>query len=322
MEANTMQFISNRCPELHGTGRGARRFRRGLAGAAVLFATLTALAFDPAQAVIHVAASTTDLGSIASTVGGDQVDVVTIARPGADPHRVEVLPSYMVRVGRAQVYLKVGLGLDQWADQIIDGSHNGKVLVVDCSANVNVLEKPTGKVDASMGDVHPNGNPHYWLDPRNAAIAAATIAEAFAKIDPAHAADFDKHAEEFSKACNDLAVHGLMQMKSLPSHDILTYHRSWAYFGDAFGLNVVSTIEPIPGIPPTARHLQELVDVIEEKHVPVVIEEPYFSEDGGEFLKRQAGIRIVHESGSCDDIKAGSYLTHIQEILDQVAGGK
>ncbi len=293
--------------------------QRNLAG---VFVVLAALAFGPAQAAIHVAASTTDLGSIASTIGGDQVEVVTIARPGADPHRVEVLPSYMVRVSRAQVYLKVGLGLDQWADQIIDGSHNSKVLVVDCSANVNVLEKPTGKVDASMGDVHPNGNPHYWLDPRNAAIAGQTIAEALARVDPAHAADFDKHAEEFSKACNDLTVRGAMQMKSMSSRDILTYHRSWAYFGDAFGLNVVSTIEPIPGIPPTARHLQELVDVIKQKSIPVVIEEPYFSEDGGEFLKRQAGIRIVHASGSCDDIKAGSYLAHIQAILDQVAGGK
>ena len=134
----------------------------------------------PASARIRVAASLTDLASIASSVGGDQVETFAIARPTADPHRVEVLPSYMVQVARANLYLKVGLGLDQWADGIVDGSHNAKLQVLDCSRDIQPLDKPA-QVNASMGDVHPLGNPHYWLDPRNGAIVAREIAEELGK---------------------------------------------------------------------------------------------------------------------------------------------
>ena len=134
------------------------------------------------------------------------MEVVTIARPNADPHRVEVLPSYMVRVARAQVYLKVGLGLDQWADAIVEGSHNGKIVVVDCSNGVDVLEKPTGKVDASMGDVHPDGNPHYWLDPSNAAVVARNIAAELARLDAANGPKYAKNAETFAVAAQTLAA--------------------------------------------------------------------------------------------------------------------
>jgi len=276
----------------------------------------------PAHAVVKIAASTTDLGSIAKSVGGDGVEVVAIARPNGDPHRVEVLPSYMVRVARAQVYLKVGLGLDQWADGIIDGSHNGKLLVVNCSNGVSVLEKPTGKVDASMGDVHPDGNPHYWLDPNNAAIVARTIAAEIGKVDPANAAAYDQRAEAFAQAAQALAASGAEAMKKLPSTEMITYHRSWTYFANAFGLQVMQTIEPIPGIPPTARHLQDLVDLIKQRRVPVVLEETYFSEEGGEFLNRQTGIRIVRLAASCDDTSAGSYLMHLQAVLNQLTGAR
>jgi zinc/manganese transport system substrate-binding protein len=284
-----------------------------------VMALVTSVA-PPAQAKVRIAASTTDLGSIAATVGGDQVDIVAIARASGDPHRVEVLPSYMVRVSRADLYLKVGLGLDQWADQLIDGSHNSKIVIVDCSQGVNVLEKPTGKVDASMGDVHPNGNPHYWLDPRNGGVVAKTIADALSRVDPGHASDYAQRADELGKQATDLAAKGLEKMKTLASQNIITYHRSWSYFADAFGLTVVQTIEPIPGIPPTAHHLQELVDIVKQRAVPVGLEEPYFSEDGGEFLKRQTGIRMVRVSSACDDVTAGSYLTHVQHVLDLVAG--
>src|SRR5690349_6383760 len=164
-----------------------------------LFAAAALMAPAASHAKLSVAASTTDLASIAASVGGDQVEVFAIAKPGSDPHRIEALPSYMVKVSRAKLYLKVGLGLDQWADAIVDGSRNASVQMVDCSKGVNVLEKPTGKVDASMGDVHPDGNPHYWLDPRNGAVVAHNVADALAKADPGHAADYHARADAFEK---------------------------------------------------------------------------------------------------------------------------
>ena len=277
----------------------------------------------PTAAKERIVASISDLASIAAAVGGDQVEVAAIARSNADPHRVEVLPSYMVRVSRARLYLKVGLGLDAWADPIIDGSHNSELLVVDCSKGVAILEKPTGKVDASMGDVHPDGNPHYWLDPRNGAIIARNVAVALARVDPPNASLYASRADEVARRCDATFARGSAAIGALATHDLVTYHRSWSYFAAAFDLQVVATIEPIPGIPPTARHLNDLIGVIQERKVRAALEEPYFSEDAGELLARQTGIRILRIPAMCADITADSYFTHFEQLFDGLvsAGG-
>jgi zinc/manganese transport system substrate-binding protein len=274
-----------------------------------------------AHAKLRVAASTTDLASIASTVGGDRVEVFAIARPGSDPHRVEALPSYMVKVSRAQLYLKIGLGLDQWAQAILDGSRNDKVKLVDCSAGVSVLEKPAGKVDASMGDVHPAGNPHYWLDPRNGAVVANNIAEALARADPANGARYRERAAAFAKDAEASWQKGRAAVAGMPSRTIVTYHRSWVYFASCFGLEVVNTVEPVPGIPPTAKHLAEVEQDIRARKVGVLLQEPYFSPDAGKMLGRDTGVKVITASGACDTEAAGSYLAHIESVVAAMTGG-
>ncbi|MGH7730731.1 MAG: metal ABC transporter substrate-binding protein [Candidatus Eiseniibacteriota bacterium] len=271
-----------------------------------------------AIAKVRVAASINDLASIASSVGGDQVEVFAIARPTADVHRVEALPSYMVKVSRARIYLKVGLGLDQWAEAIIDGSRNPGLKLVDCSRGVRVLEVPTGRVDASMGDVHPNGNPHYWLEPRNGRAIARTIAEALAQADPPHAADYRARAESFAKEAEATWAREKEVAATLPQKTIFTYHRSWSYFADAFGLEVAATVEPVPGIPPTARHLADLVATAKSRRVLLLLQEPYFSADAGRFLAREAGVRTVVAMPCCDATTAGSYLAHFGSVLRAV----
>lgn len=288
----------------------------------LLLAGVALVAPAPAGAKLRVAASTNDLASIAATVGGDQVEVFAIARPGSDPHRIETLPSYMVKVSRAQVYLRVGLGLDQWANAIVDGSRNAKLLLVDCSRDVRVLEKPTGKVDASMGDVHPDGNPHYWMDPRNGGAIAKTIADAFATVDPGNAVQYAARAESFAKEAEATWRRNADAAKKLPSREVFTYHRSWSYFADAFGFEVVNTIEPVPGIPPTARHLQELVEQAKARKVGLLLQEPYFASDGGRFLNRQAGVRQLVTPVSCDAPVSGSYLAHFDQVMAAIAGGQ
>nr|MCS5659662.1 metal ABC transporter substrate-binding protein [Dehalococcoidia bacterium] len=131
---------------------------------------IAAIALHILSAKVSVVTSTTDLADIASMIGGDRVKVVSIARGTQDPHFVEVLPSYMIKVKRADIFFKVGMELDQWAQQIIDGSRNRKLIIVDCSKDIPRLGIPEGKIDASMGDIHRYGNPHYWLDPENAKI--------------------------------------------------------------------------------------------------------------------------------------------------------
>ncbi len=272
-----------------------------------------------ASAKLRVAASTTDLASIAGSVGGDQVEVVAIARPNADVHRVEVLPSYMVQVSRADLYLKVGLGLDQWADGIIDGSRNSKLHVLDCSAGITPLDKPAS-ASAALGDVHPFGNPHYWLDPRNGAVVARTIAGELGRLDPAHAAAYAANAEAFAREAEAAWSRGQQAAGRLPVKTLFTYHASWVYFGRAFGLEIAATAEPVPGIPPTAKHLQELVDIAKQRGVTTLLQEPYFADEAGRFLAREAGVRVVKASPSCDDARAGSYLAHFDALFAGLAG--
>lgn len=297
-----------------------RELARTATGLVALLAALLVLP-GAAHAKLRVAASTTDLASIAASVGGDAVEVFAIARPNADAHRVEALPSYMVRVAKASVYLQVGLGLDPWAQPIIDGSRNARLEIVDCSRGIEPLEKPTGKVDASMGDVHPNGNPHYWLDPRNGAIVARNAAEAFAAADPANAAAYRSRAEAFAREAQAAYERGRAAAAALPSKGVLTYHRSWSYFANAFGLDVVATVEPVPGIPPTARHLASLVQKAKATGARTLLQEPYFSDDAGRFLAREAGVRVVKASPSCADERPGSYLAHLAGVLAALAGG-
>ena len=270
-------------------------------------------------AKIKVAASNNDLASIAASIGGDQVETFAIARPNADAHRVEVLPSYMVKVSKAQIYLKVSLGLDRWADQVIDGSRNDKLVVVDCSASISLLEVPTAGVNASMCDIHPNGNPHYWLDPRNGGIIAQTVADALSKVDPAHAAEYSARADDFAKQADATWEKDKTIVDGLPVKAMITYHRSWSYFANAFGIEVAAEAEPVPGIPPTGKHLAELVDIAKTRKVPVFLQEPYFSNDAGQFLAREAGVRVVVMSTSCDAPTAGSYLAHFHDLMGALA---
>jgi zinc/manganese transport system substrate-binding protein len=271
-----------------------------------------------AAAKLRVVASINDLGSIAATVGGEQVEVLSIARGNADPHRVEVLPSYMVRVSKAQLYLKVGMQLDQWADSIIDGSRNGKLRIVDCSERIVALEVPKGRVDGRQGDVHPDGNPHYWLDPRNGAIVAAQVAEALAALDPAHAEFFAANAAQLAGEAETFAHEQAERIAALPVRTVLTYHRSWVYLAQVFGLEIVATVEPVPGIPPTAKHLQSLVQVLGERGVRVLLQEPYFSQEAGKFLAREADVTPITFSPSCDSTEPGEYLAHLRAVLDAV----
>jgi zinc/manganese transport system substrate-binding protein len=269
-------------------------------------------------APIHIVAALPDLASIASYIGGDKVEVSAIAAANSNPHSIEVFPSYMAKVARASIYLKCGLGLDQWSDAIIDGSRNNKVITIDCSNGVIALEKPTGKVDASLGDVHPFGNPHYWLNPENGIIIGQNILSGLQKIDPADAAQFASRFEQFKKECFEKLTDWKVKLKHINGSKIITYHSSWAYFADAFGFSIVAKVEPFPGIPPTGNHLADLVAIIKQEKVLFVLQEPYFSDDATRFLNRQTGIKIFKCSPSCSNVEANSFFEHFDNIVTQL----
>ena len=139
------------------------------------------------------------------------------------------------------------------------------------------------------------GNPHYWLDPRNGGLIARQIALALGRVDPEHAEDFARRAEEFAAASDAVAAQGAARVAALPEHTIVTYHASWVYLASALGLEIVGTVEPKPGIPPTGRHLDEIRQLIAERKVAVLLQEPYFSAEAGEYLARETGVRVAED---------------------------
>ena len=275
------------------------------------------LSVSQGWAVIKIAASLPDLGSVASYIGGDKVEVFSIAKSNSNPHFVEVLPSYMIKVSRAAIYLKAGLALDQWADQIIDGSRNNKLIAVDCSNGISVLDKPSS-VTAAMGDVHPQGNPHYWLDPSNGVVIANNVLEALKKLDPANSSYYENNYKNFKNEADKHISDWKSKMSKLANHKIISYHSSWVYFAFAFKLDIAGNVEPLPGIPPTGKHLEELIKIIKENGISILLQEPYFPDDAPQFLSRQTGIKVFKFPPSCDDVKPVSYFKHFDDMIDQL----
>jgi zinc/manganese transport system substrate-binding protein len=243
----------------------------------------------PALAKVKVVASSSDLASIVKEVGGDKVEVTSIGQGKSNLHFIEMLPSYMMKVSQADIYFKIGLAMDQWAAGIIDGSRNGKLVVVDCSKGIDVLERPTGKVDASMGDVHPDGNPHYWLDPRNGKVIARNVLDGLTQADAANAAAYKANFDSLSRRLDSAWQVWSSKATSFKGIPVISYHSTWVYFAAAFGIDVVGYIEPKPGIEPTASHTAELIEIMKKRDVKVIFREPYFSDRAPNALAKETG---------------------------------
>lgn len=242
---------------------------------------------------INIVTSTTDLKSIVDAVGGDKVKTFSIARGNQNIHSVEVLPSYIMKITKAKMYAKIGMGLDQWADPLIDGARNENLLVVDCSKEINKLDVPNYKVDASHGDVHPYGNPHYWLDPNNGVIIANEIRDALTKLSPENGAYFDQRYAEFKQHIQKKQSEWTQAMMAYKGTKIVVYHDDWRYFADAFGFDIVGFVEPKPGLEPTPSHLYKLTNIIKSGNVKLIGFQPYFSEQAPTSLAAETGAEAV-----------------------------
>jgi ABC-type Zn uptake system ZnuABC Zn-binding protein ZnuA len=266
---------------------------------------------------VKIVASLSDLASIAEFIGGDKVEVQGICQGTSNPHFVEVLPSYMMKVSKAQLYLKVGLGLDFWANPIIDGSRNGKLVVLDCSKGIEVLEKPTTKVDASMGDVHPEGNPHYWLDPANGLVIAQNIVSGLIKVDPDNASFYESQFVQFEQKLNQKQKEWSEKAQSLKGLKMVTYHESWPYFASRFGIEVVGFVEPKPGIEPTPSHTAQLIQQIKNQNIKIIGKEPYFSDRAPKAISRATGALVVDLPPSVGGApEARDYFALFDYLLD------
>jgi len=277
-----------------------------VSAAALLFAS------NAGAKPLRILAATNDLGAIARAVAGPAAEIKVVARSDRDPHSLEVRPSMMTMAAKADVYLAVGLSLDLWSQGIVQGSRNPKLVVITCSEAIQPLEVPTGKVDASMGDVHPEGNPHYWLDPENAVLVAQDLAKRFAALDAAQGNVYAANANTFAK---DIQGRIPAWKEKLNGLAFVEYHRTWIYAAKRFEMNIAGQVEPLPGIPPTAQHLASLSSTIRAKKIPAVVRDRYHSEGPLEFLQRETGVRTAVLPASCDEPTPDSYF----QLFDRVA---
>jgi zinc/manganese transport system substrate-binding protein len=248
---------------------------------------------------IQIMTATTDLAALAQEVGGDKVEVESIARGYQDPHFVDAKPSFLLKLKRADLLIVVGLELEiGWLPPLITQSTNPKIQVggpgyFDASRFARILEIPTGQVTRAEGDVHPLGNPHYWLDPENGLRIAKGITDKLSEMRPGDAAYFAQRYADFEQRLKQADQRWLAEMKRYEGRKIVTYHRSWPNFADHFHLNVVGYVEPRPGIPPSPQHTVELIQQMKRENVKVIVVEPYFDLKTPNAVARETGAQVL-----------------------------
>jgi ABC-type Zn uptake system ZnuABC Zn-binding protein ZnuA len=250
---------------------------------------------------LKVVTTTEDLAAITRAVGGDKVDVVSLSRGYQDPHFVDGKPSFLIKLSRADLFIEVGRELEVgWVPPLVTNSRNEKIQpgaagALDASKDVAILELPSGQVSRASGDVHPFGNPHYWLDPANGLAIAAEVRDKLSELSPGDAAGFKEREAAFSKRLKESIAAwekraAELGLKGLP---VVTYHRSWTYFAKAFGLEVLDFVEPKPGVPPSPSHIHDLEHLMTEKKVKVLIVEPFYDVKLPQKIADETGAALV-----------------------------
>ena len=259
----------------------------------LLAALLLCLAPLAEAGKIHVLTSIPNHAALALAIGQGEVEVESIVKGNRDVHSVELLPSFMVKAGRAEVYVTVGMDLDTWAQQIIDGSRNASLLVVDASQGITRLQVPTSKVDSSQGDVHAHGNPHYWLDPANVRAQGEVIRDALARVRPDLAEALRANLEAHVAAVDAAMKTWQARMAPYAGVQVVSFHDSWPYFAARFGLKVVAFLEPTPGVPPPPTHIAALTQLLRGGQVKAIVMESYFDDRVPLMLSRSTGVPVV-----------------------------
>jgi zinc/manganese transport system substrate-binding protein len=276
-----------------------------------------------AQSKLSVVATTPDLAAVAQAIGGSAVDVKALAKPTEDPHFVDAKPSHIVTLNRADVLIDGGAELELgWLPPLLESARNPKIATgapgrVVASKGIRMLDVPTS-FDRSKGDVHGLGNPHFMLDPLNVKIIAAQIAEAFSRVDARSAAAYQANLRTFNARLDAKLVEWQRQLAPFKGAKIVTYHRDFPYFVERFGLEVVETLEPKPGIAPSPAHLARIITSMKASGAHVILVQPYQNRKTAETVARQTGAVVLdapQQPGAAKN--TATYF----ELMDHLVGG-
>jgi zinc/manganese transport system substrate-binding protein len=250
-------------------------------------------------AVLHVVSTIPTLGSLAKEVGGNRVEVESLGKGYQDPHFVEAKPSLMLTLNRADLLLYVGLELEiGWLPPLVLGSRNPKIQTgelgsLDCSRSIPVLDIPTTKVERSMGDIHPQGNPHYWLPPSNARLIAQEIATRLGQLDPGGKPTYDKNLAAFVAKVDAKEKEWAPMVAKMKGEKIATYHKSWSYVSHWLQMEEIGYVEPKPGIPPDPSHLVQLIGVMRAEKAPLLLVEDFYNKNTAQLVADKAGAKLL-----------------------------
>lgn len=279
-----------------------------------VFVAVMSLSID-ARAAVKVITSTQDLASIVSEIGGDKVSVESLARGYQDPHQVEAKPSFVIKLHGADLLVVVGRELEMaWLPPLITQSRNSQIQpgnpgYLDASRTVRILDIPTGQITRAMGDVHPQGNPHYWLDPGNGRRIAKAVQGKLSELSAGDAAYFAQRYADFDRRLAAAESRWKATLAPYKGTKVVTYHRSWSNFAEAFGLDVVGYVEPKPGIPPSPAHQLALTQEMKRQGIRIIIVEPYFDLKTPNAIARDTGAKVLVVPPSVGGVKeAADYI--------------
>ena len=275
---------------------------------------------------LNIVTTTSDLASITEAVAGDLAKVNSISSGKQSPHYLQARPKYVMLARNADLWIRTGLDLEiGWEMPVIDGSRNRRIRPgqeghLDASMNIKKLEIPDANMlTRAMGDVHPQGNPHYLLDPENAKRVAGDIAERLALLNPENAGAYRNNARTFAEQIDGKMTEWKQRMEPLKGTSVVTYHKSWVYFCERFGLSIAAELEPKPGVPPSPTHLTRVIQIVEADGVERILQEPWYSRKAAERVAEKTGVRIVEApiyTGS--DPEAQDYISLIDLIVERL----
>jgi zinc/manganese transport system substrate-binding protein len=314
-----------------------------------------------ASAKVRVVTTTMDLASITAAVGGEHVGVESICASGQDPHYIQARPSFMRTLADAHLFIRIGLELETaWEAPLLRGSRNEKIQLgapghLDVSEGVTKLGLPSQAVDRSMGDVHGQGNPHYWLDPYNGRVIARAIADRLGKVDPDHAPDYARQLAGFTRRLDEMMFGEKLVAKlggdalwrednaktlqaflgkqravvdpagwrgravAVAGMPIVTFHASWTYLANRFELAVVETLEPKPGIPPSPGHLVSVIRTAQERKARLILVEPYYDRKVADFVSGKTGVPVAVVANDAASASPTAYLEMIERVVAVLA---
>lgn len=292
----------------------------------MLFALYLLLPVSPAGAEpeLRVAATLSTFADLVKQIGGDRVEVSTIAPPRFNPHFIEPRPSDVLKVKKADLLVHAGLDLEVWRGPLLDAAGNPRVFPgqpgeLDLSEGVLLLEVPTGPVSRLMGDIHLFGNPHYWLEPHNARVMAQAICDKLCVIDPAHEGDYHRNLKDFLGRLDQKISEWEGLSSKLKDKEVVAYHNEWVYLMEFLGIKLEQYLEPKPGIPPNPKHIGFLEDYMKTRGIKAIIQSTYFSKSSSEVLARRVGGEVVILCQNVGELpEASDYIAFVDYDVRQL----